>query len=302
MTDTDVRCSAASLEAQEPMVGTAPTETTWLLLEAAMPWGAQALAESRLPPAVRERLLRLTDVRIQLIRRHGAESSTGVRVFAATASGDGFAVEGARLGAVTDLLDLPLESLATAGGLGLPAYDGPLWLVCTNGRRDRCCAELGRPVTAALAARWPEATWETTHLGGHRFAATLVALPSGVTLGRLDVAGAVASCTGLAEGRLPLDLLRGRAGLPAIAQAAELHVRELLGLDALGAVRVDAVDGADVLVTAGLSDDDDTGSQVRGFRVTVDEVAQPPRALSCGDAKAKPTSRPVVTGVREALS
>ena len=54
--------------------------------------------------------------------------------------------------------DAELEDLA-------PPYDGPaegwavvdepLFLVCTHGRHDRCCALRGRPVAAALAARHP---------------------------------------------------------------------------------------------------------------------------------------------------
>ena len=103
------------------------------------------------------------------------------------------------------------------------AYDGPLWLVCTNGRRDRCCAEIGRPITAALAERWPEATWETTHLGGHRFSGTLLALPSGHTLGRLDVASAVEACAALEKGSVPVELSAAVPATPA-EQVRELHV------------------------------------------------------------------------------
>ena len=132
---------------------------------------------------------------------------------------------------------------------GLAAYDEPLWLVCTNGRRDRCCTEAGRPVAAALAGSWPEATWETTHLGGHRFAATLLALPSGVALGRLDAGSAVGACRDLEAGRVPVDLTRGRVGTPPRAQVAELHLRRELGEPALDAVRATEVDGDTVTVT-----------------------------------------------------
>ena len=166
---------------------------------------------------MRSHLAALPGVRVQLIRRHGGESGPGVRVFHARAAGEAFDVRTAVLPDADALLELDVHR-------DLAAYDAPLWLVCTNGRRDRCCAEVGRPVAAALAARWPEATWETTHLGGHRFAGTLLALPSGHTLGRLDPAGAVEACAALERGDVPVGLSRGRAGLTPPEQVRELHV------------------------------------------------------------------------------
>ena len=293
MTEADFRCSLASLAATEPLAGSAPTERSWLFVEAAMPWGRQALAESRLPDAVRGRLLDLHDVRVQLIRRHGAESSSGVTIFAATSTKDGFAVESARLADHHEVLDLPLDDLSVGHGLGLTAFTDPLWLVCTNGRRDRCCAELGRPVAAALAARWPEGTWETTHLGGHRFAATLLALPSGVVLGRLDADSVVDACAALADNELPLGLLRGRAGLAGAAQAAEIAVRQDLGLLSVGGVEVEALDVGELLVSARAP------GAPRRFRVVVAEQPGSPARLSCADDVAKPTSRFTVTAIEE---
>ena len=293
MTEADFRCSLASLAATEPLAGSAPTERSWLFIEAAMPWGRQALAESRLPDAVRERLMGLVGVRVQLIRRHGAESSSGVAIIAATATTDGFAVERARLADHHAVLDLRLDDLAAGLGLGLPASTEPLWLVCTNGRRDRCCAELGRPAAAALAARWPEGTWETTHLGGHRFAPTLLALPSGAVLGRIDPDSAVDACAALADGRMPLGLLRGRAGLASAAQVAEIAVREHLGLLSVGGVEVDTLGDGELVVSAR------SAGARRTFRAEVAEQPGPPARLSCADDVAKPTSRFTVTAIEE---
>jgi hypothetical protein len=214
---TDFRCSVASRDDGEPMAGTAPTDRELLLVEHAGSWGRKAVAESRLPDDVRDHLAGLDGVRVQLIRRHGGESGPGVRVFAARAVADGFDVRTAVLAGPEALVALDRER-------DLAPYDGPLWLVCTNGRRDRCCAEVGRPIAAALSARWPEATWETTHLGGHRFAGTLLALPSGHTLGRLDAATAVDACASLERGRVPVAHSRGRAGIAAPEQVRELHL------------------------------------------------------------------------------
>ncbi len=65
----------------------------------------------------------------------------------------------------------------------------PILLVCTNGKRDACCALRGRALMTALAADHAERTWECTHLGGHRFAGNLVCLPHGIVYGRVPSRG-----------------------------------------------------------------------------------------------------------------
>lgn len=251
-------CSALSATAGEPLAGTAPTDTAWLFVESPGPWPAKATAHLSVP-----------GTRVQLIRRHGRSTSDGgVRLFAASV-GTAVSVRTAVVGSAEP------DEIASAAW---EPYDAPLLMVCTNGRRDRCCSELGRPVTAALAERWPEATWETTHLGGHRFAATLLALPSGVTLGRLDGANAVEACAALLGGRLPDPaLVRGRAGLPGVAQAAEHAVRLRDGLAGLG----------DVSVT-GTAGDRVTLATTRGpVAATVTTGRGEARPQSCGDEKLK---------------
>lgn len=279
MTDA-FRCSAASLADAEPMAGSAPVDARWLFVEDPGPWGRKAVPESRLPEEVRRRLVGLDGVRVQLIRRPGGGPPSGVQVIAATRTAHGFDVQAARVSAPAALLDLDLDGLAVGRGAGLPSYDGPLWLVCTNGRRDVCCAEQGRHVAAALAERWPAGTWETTHLGGHRFAATMLALPAGVALGRVDADSAVAACAVIESGELPLGVLRGAAGIAPRAQVAELDLRARLDLRAVGAVEVLGVDGE--LVTLGAGG--------RQHVVGVTERPGVPRRLSCADDSAKPSS------------
>lgn len=211
----DFRCSFASVEDAEPIIGTAPTDTEILLVECPGPWGREAVTDNRLPDVVREHLGSL-DLKVFLLRRYDGSAGPGTRVFLASATADGYDVRGTVLDRPEDLIDLDLASM--------PAYDGPLWLVCTNGKRDRCCAELGRPIAGLLSQEWPEGTWETTHLGGHRFSGTLLALPSGITLGRLDTATALAACEAVDRGEVPVDWVRGRAGRPGVEQVRELHV------------------------------------------------------------------------------
>ena len=61
--------------------------------------------------------------------------------------------------------------------------DARLYLVCTNGNRDKCCAKFGQPVYEQVARDVGESAWQTTHIGGHRFAATIMLLPTGDMFG-----------------------------------------------------------------------------------------------------------------------
>jgi hypothetical protein len=231
---TSYRCSAASLEAGEPSGGTASTVRRFLLVEQPGPWGVDAVRDSRLPDPVKQHLTRLRDeigIRPLLVRPcRSAPARPGVQVFLADAPTG--TLRGRTLDRVEDLVDLDLTSLEVA--------DGPLFLVCTHGRHDACCAERGRPMAAALAAVDPVHTWEVSHIGGDRFAPNVLVLPDGLYYGRLDPDTASELVARHLDGRLDLAHLRGRSTLPFAAQAAELHLRRETGderLEAPGSVR-----------------------------------------------------------------
>jgi hypothetical protein len=262
------RCSIASAEDGEPMAGTAPIERRYLLIEDPGPWASKAVEESGLPDEVKAHLASLADTRVQFIRRHGgSDISGGRRIFTADYG------DGPPRVATTTIDDVR----ALLQPLNLTPYDGLLWLVCTNGRRDVCCAELGRPIARALAARWPDETWETTHLGGHRFAGTFLALPSGVTIGRADPQSAVDAAAEIAAGAYPWRASRGRAGFPPEAQVAEIAAL------AAGAGEVHwhppVTDGRVELTVDG-----------RATAYDVTRAPGPDRRQSCGDGPAKPTT------------
>ena len=88
--------------------------------------------------------------------------------------------------------------------------------------------------------------WEASHTGGHRFAPTGVLLPHGVTLARLDAelvdavlaAPPPASCRPPSSGRATTAVA---APLAPGAQAAESHVRHLVGERSLTAFTVTEV-------------------------------------------------------------
>ena len=158
-----------------------------------------------------------------------------------------------------DLLDIDVAAVARGdlAAIGRPHRE-PIYLVCTNGKRDVCCAINGRPLVRELSAVEPERTWECTHIGGDRFAANMVVLPTGAYFGRVVPADVAPLTSGLREGRVLLSRYRGRSWYDRASQFAEISVRRRFGLDELDAVRVEwrrrgAGDGA-VRVGVGLPD------------------------------------------------
>jgi hypothetical protein len=180
-----------------------------------------------------QRRCRAADVRPLLIRRASSNASAadGLACFAIRSGPEPPWIERIRLARVTDTLDLDLPALARGLRPGFEPLDGPLFLVCTHGRRDVCCAERGRPVAQALATAVPDATWESSHVGGDRFAGNLVAFPHGLYLGRVRPDEAAEVARAYAEGRVSLRHLRGRSCYPMPVQAAEHALRTHAGFD-----------------------------------------------------------------------
>ncbi|MDP9343728.1 MAG: sucrase ferredoxin [Actinomycetota bacterium] len=205
------------------------------MLEQPGAWGIDALCDSRLPAPVARALherAHALKIRVILIRRPDRRPN-GVNVFLAHTGGTRTSPVLFH-GVIDDpasLLDLDLAPLHAGEpvGLGEP-FDGPLFLVCTNGRHDVCCAERGRPLFRALAGEFPDRTWECSHIGGDRFAGNVVCFPHGVYFGWVEPDEAPAIARAYERGRLDLTRYRGRSSWPVDVQTAEQALRAHLGL------------------------------------------------------------------------
>jgi hypothetical protein len=241
--DRTVRCAAESREREEPLHGTASRVRRWLLIEQAGPWGSDALLESRIPGAiavtVQARASNL-GIRPLLIRRPGWPDDVAPRrvYLAHTAPGSGW-IEQLELDDPAELLGLDLSAFVSAEppGVGRPGPES-VHLVCTNGRHDPCCADLGRPVARALEEAGVPEVWESSHVGGDRFAANVVCLPSGAYFGRVEPESAAALIADHGRGVLWLDHYRGRSSAPPLLQSAEIFARRHLDERRLDGLRV----------------------------------------------------------------
>lgn len=229
-------CARDAQERGEALCATASHVRRWLLLEQDGPWGRDAVLESRLDLAAARALkarARSLGARLLLIRRHGRHEAGPPVAYAAVTAERGSWAEEFELDEPAGLLDVDLRPLAEDRPSGGREVDRPLYLVCTNGRHDACCAEFGRPLARALATAYPDRTWECSHVGGDRFAANLVCLPEGVYYGRLGPLEARRVAQAHDGGRLVLDHYRGRSCYPFAVQAAEYLLRRELGLERL---------------------------------------------------------------------
>jgi hypothetical protein len=239
-----LRCAIESLARDEPLFATASRVQRWLVVEQPGAWGRDALAASRLDPEVAaalDRSARRHRVRVLLARRAGDWRRFAERHAFLAHSGterawlEELVVPADEPRRLLDV-DLGVTAFGEPPGLGSPA-PGALALVCTNGRHDPCCADLGRPVVRALVAAGTEDVWEASHVGGDRFAANIVCLPDGVYYGRVEPDRAPALVADHRAGLLDLDCYRGRSCYPPVVQAADWFVRRELGerrLDAIG--------------------------------------------------------------------
>ncbi|WP_051415514.1 sucrase ferredoxin [Nocardiopsis sp. CNT312] len=251
-------CAALARYADEPMSGTAGQSRGWLLIEHEGPWRYPALTSPGLAPEtvslLSERLAGRA-VKTQLIKRPGRRRSARgpLRAYFAHVSRTSPWVRAVEFEDPAQLLEHDLTAVERPEP---PTFgtrvDHTLYLVCTHAKRDPCCAMLGRPVADALRGGAAE-VWETTHVGGDRFAANLVALPHGAYFGRLDPDSAVRTVAALERGEVLPDHFRGRCTDSPAGQAAEAALRSRLGAVAVDALtHLDEQDGGEsVRVTLG---------------------------------------------------
>lgn len=228
------------------MYGTASTGIdVWFLLEHTGPWGAKAAEEVPLPAGVRPQLAAIPRSRLLLIKHHSRRKRKKLAFYVAVAREGDERLYRFTLPSYEALLEFKLPAIVA----GEPDYEQfvvpqPVFVVCTNGRRDRCCARYGPPVYRRLAAYAAErgeptaAVWQCSHLGGHRFAASMATFPHGSYYGRLTAEDLPDYVATQRAGALYLPNYRGRTTFDLEAQVAECYLREATGITELSYFRL----------------------------------------------------------------
>ena len=220
-------CAETSLAHAEPLAATASRVDTWILIEYRGLWAHDAVDGSTLSKELKAHLR---------AERRGRD---GLLAFVARTTERAGTVRRLELERHDDLTGLELDTV------GSPV-DHPLFLVCTHGKHDRCCAKYGRPLYDAVCEQVDDGwAWQSTHIGGDRFAGNLVVLPEGVYYGRVEPSEAWPVLEAALDGGVHLPHYRGRSCYGFAAQAAERSVREETGLLGVFDVRVVAIERDD---------------------------------------------------------
>ena len=291
-------CAEASAACGEELAGTAIAGCRFLVcLSFARAWPRKILDGPQLPDATVALLAsldRMGHVRVQYLRHSEAVDSEHVELIVADTErgrmrrwklSDYRALEG------IDWTSLTRYELPEGGD----EASEPAILVCTHGKRDRCCAKWGGAFWRELLAQHDHPSvqlWQTSHLGGHRFAPTALVLPWGFQYGRLSAEDAIGLLDAVAAGDMyRIDLLRGRVAWTAPAQVAEIAARRQSGGRRYGAVTpTEVVSVTDDSGRAAWDVTVSVGDTSNVWRVVAHKDLEHRRPPSCGKSPEPPTS------------
>jgi hypothetical protein len=228
-------CSELSLANAESLAATASRIDNWILVEYRGLWNRDLLGGSVLSDPLKAHLRTQLDglprARLLFIRRPDRRDHPRFALFYGSTPERGGRFYTLEFDRHDDLVDLDIAAcLAGADSAGVPV-EHPLLVVCTHGKRDRCCAKFGRPLYDEVCEQaerdW---VWQSTHVGGDRFAGNLVCLPAGLYFGRVERGDVWSLLDELLADRIALEQYRGRCCYTFPEQAAEREVRDNTGL------------------------------------------------------------------------
>ncbi len=246
-------CSELTRDDGTMLAGTAAQADVWILLEYRGAWRANAVDDNDLPQAtqawLRDQTTQNANSRAVLIRRAPQRSSIEEHrcYIAITREND------QRLYCMTFTEYAALHSLAVAdvvaGSQPDLISDENLVLVCTNGKRDRCCAVFGRPVYEAFSSEAGVSAWQSTHLGGHRYAAVAAVFPAGIYYGYLNPETVSAVAETVRNQSIHLPTYRGRVFYSGMVSAGEYFLRQATGVSEVAVISAETLSDDQHLIT-----------------------------------------------------
>lgn len=236
-------CCQHSLAAGEQLFGSIKRSQVYFILEYPYPWGEKAFEESTLDSSVKSFFSNLLagtpDSKLLFVKNQESPFSSPITFFLAITEENNPRIYRFGIDSYSELIHLDLDPfLSQASPPTSHIHADPVYLVCTNAKRDPCCAKFGLPVYERMSAYRPEAVWQCTHVGGHRFAANVSHFPYGIFYGRVreDQAKELMDIT--ARGDILLNKYRGRACFEPVAQAAEYYLRINIAENRIDAIRL----------------------------------------------------------------
>ena len=239
MTENSYCCEVAQ-EQESSLIGSAVNVDVWLLIEYAYAWKPKALEDNLLPTGVLNNIEALTQqfaamqlkLRVQFVKQ-AATQLHSPRVFFADGRDGHWRLQSTHLSDYDAWPELEASALLDARVEGFTTLQSEIYLVCTNGQRDVCCARFGRPLYTELHREYGDRIWQTTHIGGHRYAPNLLCLPSGYVYGYVSPGAGSDLVLNHDRGVLDVPRLRGRSHYAPHVQAAEIFARKTHEVDGM---------------------------------------------------------------------
>ncbi|MCT7957526.1 sucrase ferredoxin [Laspinema palackyanum] len=233
-------CSELTRQAGNSLSGTALNYDNYLLVECPPPWSSYDLETPRIPDNLRAVGDEIYDNkpiknRILLIYNPLYHPQNTIRVLAfRKPAGYSLGYVGQEF-FVSDINEV--ASLAQTC-FNTPPKEGEAnslktrdILICTHGQNDRCCARYGNPLYRQALKIIEEFSltdiriWQTSHIGGHRFAPTAIGFPDGRYYGQIDSSALQAI---LMQSGSIQDLTKAYRGWGILPKPVQLLEKELL--------------------------------------------------------------------------
>ena len=199
-------CSVISKENGETPIGSASNAEYWLFIEVRPPWPRNVWEAKTLPPplvkaveTIRTSSLNIKALGIEPDKEYSKRNHTRVMLYRRpNVPFAGF--EKAEYLVPDEMAPNLVEALFAAPKDLIPfmTYRQDTnhlreMFVCTHGSHDVCCGQQGFPLYDILRkmkpaqAKMPIRAWRVSHLGGHKFAATLADFPYGQMWGHFEI-------------------------------------------------------------------------------------------------------------------
>ena len=190
--------TTATLAHSESLIGTAVPADTFILLETPQPWEKPALLSPGVPESLRQMLkpLLVSGVRVHLIANEQTAGQQRRILIFQRSSQPGIQLEGGYKS-----WEIQVDSAAEMA----PALEAFLQngsrqqssqrhlMICTHASHNECCGLYGYPfyldaiaTVQQLGLSQHVQPWQISHIGGHRFAPTLIDFPQGRYYGNLN--------------------------------------------------------------------------------------------------------------------
>jgi hypothetical protein len=237
-------CSDLARQEGIPLAGTAPSNRNWFLLEYNDHWDAQAKDNNHVPQPVLDLLKSPAhQAKLLFIRRDKKFRSGKLTFFMIRADPLQPLIFEFHLNSYLDLLELDLPSiLSGSSNQRSHLRPEPLFLVCTNGRRDQCCARYGVELYGVMRESAGGAVWQCTHIGGHNKAPVTLFFPHGLNYGQTTPSEILHLMAEYRKGRVGQKHLRGRVCYQPAVQAAASYWRRETGNQSLPGFKLERLE------------------------------------------------------------